>query len=94
MLADYVIVGAGSAGCVLANRLTEDANARVVLIEAGCAALEDQLGGDWAGESTLQLNLGKTRDGMQERKRKLAPDCGPDLCHQSYRRQAVKPGHQ
>jgi hypothetical protein len=34
MLADYVIVGAGSAGCVLANRLTEDANARVVLIEA------------------------------------------------------------
>jgi choline dehydrogenase len=35
MLADYVIVGAGSAGCVLANRLTEDAGTRVVLIEAG-----------------------------------------------------------
>jgi choline dehydrogenase len=35
MQADYVIVGAGSAGCVLANRLTEDASARVVLIEAG-----------------------------------------------------------
>jgi choline dehydrogenase len=33
--ADYVIVGAGSAGCVLANRLTEDPEARVVLIEAG-----------------------------------------------------------
>ena len=33
--ADYVIVGAGSAGCVLANRLTEDATTRVVLIEAG-----------------------------------------------------------
>ena len=35
MQADYVIVGAGSAGCVLANRLTEDPATRVVLIEAG-----------------------------------------------------------
>jgi choline dehydrogenase len=35
MQADYVIVGAGSAGCCLANRLTEDAGNRVVLIEAG-----------------------------------------------------------
>lgn len=32
---DYVIVGAGSAGCLLASRLSEDAACRVVLIEAG-----------------------------------------------------------
>ena len=35
MRADYVIVGGGSAGLVLANRLTEDGTASVILVEAG-----------------------------------------------------------
>ena len=37
MQADYIIIGAGSAGCVLADRLTEEPGTRALLIEAGGA---------------------------------------------------------
>jgi len=80
---DYVIVGAGSAGCVLARRLSDDPNTRVCLLEAGkpdksflihvpvgVAAILPTTMSNWAFETAPQPGLNNRR-GYQPRGKTL-----------------------
>ena len=59
---DYVIVGAGSAGCVLANRLTASGNLRVLVLEAGGpdAKLMIRVPAGFTARCSIQASAGAT----------------------------------
>nr|WP_246780615.1 GMC family oxidoreductase N-terminal domain-containing protein [Rhizobium sp. AQ_MP] len=67
---DFIIVGAGSAGCVLANRLSEDPGCHVLLLEAGPA--------DWNPLISLPLGEALTVGGSVDWKFRTEPEPGLD----------------
>jgi choline dehydrogenase-like flavoprotein len=67
---DFIVVGAGTAGCVIGERLSEDGLARVLIIEAGHADLPPAVrvpsawpslqgtSADWGGQTVIQSSTG------------------------------------
>ena len=64
---DYVLIGAGSAGCVLANRLTEETGTSVLLLEAG----------GWDSDPWIHIPLGWGRI-LQQRRHDWMYFCEPE----------------
>lgn len=63
---DYVVVGAGSCGCALAARLSEDADVKVAVLEAGSRRLPPQVAADIANPAHWALVQGTVADWQHE----------------------------